>query len=440
MKISFSAIAMLLMLYGCGGSITSTSYRENRIACTNSQGIIETSTDANGNEIEICKYQEAAISDDGTHTLTIECPLKDFFNGQCNDDYGEDVNYTSDPPVGTCPTCSKTVREMLDDQMTDILLKLDNTGYTHNSHRAPNESSTFDLHPDYTALKNQTETNPISKYDLFLDCSGLVGYYVLQGIAESLFEKIPKNYSCTRPLAADFVDLAESSAAFAGTEATSTATACWSRVEHIKYAKPGDVIAYRHDGLNFENKLCPDGRTVNQEKDHKSTGHVMFVHDWPYRSTEKKDDNITYKTITLPNGQTLQVVDQDNRQYQWIVQVADSTNATHTADSRKKGAGNSVYGSNTYHAWMAGTEGYVQLCADGSYHRDCSAHSTSRDPNVSNIMIDAPTDSNHLYGYHPTGVGAGKLYVNDSMDGYRVRKSHSITKATVVLLRPVPCD
>ncbi|PKL51881.1 MAG: hypothetical protein CVV37_04090 [Nitrospira bacterium HGW-Nitrospira-1] len=376
-----------------------------------------------------------------------------ILSGCSNDSSRPDAAYEPPPLVETCPTCPKTVRQMLYDQVEDILTKLDNTGYSHRP---------FVLHPDYTELKNQTESTPIKSYDLFLDCSGFVGYYVLQGIAQPLYDQIPRCYSSCpskssdRPLAADFVDyFDELIAKFGGKEATSPDNACWGKVEYIKDALPGDVIAYLHeDNLDDKTAYCcyregtkfittseknkaecdvlPDGHIMYKAKlkdpdcdpcEQKcatyNTGHVLFIHALPYRSKEMKDNN---------------------DKYQWVVEVADSTNNPHANDSRKEGEDKSVYGSNTYHAWMVGKEGYVQRCQDGSYHRDCSVYGTSQDPDIKNIEIDAPKNDKHPYGYHPTGVGAGKMYVNDSMDGYRVKKEQdSPTAAKVVIGRPVPC-
>lgn len=271
---------------------------------------------------------------------------------------------------------------------------------------------------------------------------------MLQGIAEPLYKKLPRGYSCgplveeegvtdrpARPLAADFYDHFSTAPAYNGEEATSVENACWSKVEKIKDALPGDVIVYLHqDNLDMKTKYCcykdgymykneiveeesdckgKGGRITHKPKKYgdgrsKNTGHVLFIHDRPYRSTEKKDDK---------------------GDYQWVVEVADSTTSPHMFDSRKKGEGKSVYDSNSYHAWTKGNNGYVQRCTEGQYHRVCTQHKSCPE---SNIKINTSGD-------HATGIGVGRMYVNDDMDGYRVNYSHNTEKAKVVIGRPVPC-
>ena len=432
-----SSIAAFFFLSGCDDGHNGLSdYQKAYNSCVDAGGIVEQSTDAEGNIIDVCKYQEIATYDDGEQILTIECELQAFYRGECNDSPGADGVYEVPPLVETGP---KTVRHMIDDQVEDILMKLDNTGYSHRP---------FDLHPNYTELASQTESKTIDQYDLFLDCSGFVGYYVLQGIAEPLYKKLPRCYSCgpleeeegvttppARPLAADFYDHILELAAYSGNEAVSVDNACWSRVPHISDALPGDVIVYLHkgnldletkyccdkDGTEYKTKIvqdesdCTDGRIIYKAKkdddgNSKNTGHVLFIHDLPYRSTEKKDCTGTY---------------------QWVVEVADSTTSPHMFDSRKKGEGNSFYGPNYYHAWTKGDEGYVQRCSDGSYHRDCTQHNTSQAGD--NIEINTSGD-------HATGIGVGKMYINDNMFGYRVNYSHKTEYAEVMIGRPVPCE
>ncbi len=428
-----------LFLAACGGDGSElTDYQKACQYCMEQGGTVEPATDDNGNAIDICKRQEMMTGDDGEQTATIECELQAFYEGRCDDSPGDDGAYEAPPLVGGCPTCPKTVREIFNDQVDDILLKLDNTGYSHRP---------FSLDPNYTSLAQQTAAAPIDDYDLFLDCSGFVGYYVIQGVAESLYKKIPRCYSCgsleeeagvttpvARPLAADFYDLFKNSPVYAGQEATADDDLCWSRVEHISDARPGDVIVYLHpDNLDLDTKYCcykdgpvyktkevadesacSEGRIIYKAKKDsrgrtKNTGHVLFVHDYPYRSTEKKDNSGVY---------------------QWVVEVADSTTSPHMFDSRKKGEGNSVYGPNYYHAWSRGDDGYVQKCADGSYHRDCSAHGTGQ--TGGNIEINTSHD-------YATGIGVGRMYVNDDMSGYRTSYSHATDDAEVVIGRPVPC-
>lgn len=434
-------IVVLASLFACDSSNTFTSdYQKAYDFCVGQGGAVEQRLDSKGNLINVCRYQEVATYDDGVQTHTMVCELQSFYDGRCNDGLGSDYAHEAPPLLDACPGCPKTVREMIDDQVLDVLAKLDNTGYSHRP---------FDLHPDYAELASQTTSSPNTGYDLFLDCSGFVGYYVLQGVAKPLYEKLPRRYSCgplsfeegvvtsvARPLAADFHDhFLREVAAFGGGEAFSLENACWSRVEHISDALPGDVIVYLHEenldldtqyccrkegslykaGVVADESACADGRITykaktNSDGSSRNTGHVLFVREPAYRSKEKKDsDGI----------------------YQWVVEVVDSTTAPHMYDSRKVGEENSVYGSNYYHAWTRGDEKYVQRCADGSYHRDCMQHNTSQVGE--NIEINTVGD-------HATGIGVGRIYVNHDMSGYRVNFSHETEHARVVIGRPVVCE
>jgi len=414
-----TAVLSFLLVCGCGEG---SSDRDKALElCAEKGGVVASGAGDDGRPIELCRFEETQHADDGDITLSYECELTALYHGRCADSPGEDGVNGPSPIVDTCPSCPDPVRKKFFEQIEDILLKLDDTGYTHQKHSAPYSTSTFDLYPGYTALKDRTDENPIASYDLFLDCSGFVGYYVIQGLAPELFAKIPTSYSCDRPLAADFVDLFEDADAYAGTEATEAATACWSRVPHIKDALPGDVIAYRHDGVNYTEKSCPSPSTKTYLDPDRNTGHVLFVFDRAYRSAEKKDGKGAY---------------------QWVVTVADSTNVPHMFDSRKLNAGDedrSVYKSNAYHAWTRGDgdAGLLQRCVDAQgdrarYHRNCADHGLTQAGPV--IVMDTPATNDN-----PTGAGTGRMYVNDGMDGYRGNYSQSTQKATVVIGRPVPC-
>jgi len=424
-----SFFAVLSFTIGCNGGGVS-DYQKACDACVAAGGVVERTVNSDGTSMNLCKYQEVQTGDDGDQIVNVECELQSFYAGTCDDSFGSDSNYTQ---AAVLTGNATTIRESIRDKVEDILNKLDNTGYSHRP---------FDLHPDYKDLSDSTDS-----YNLFLDCSGFVGYYVLQGIANVLYEKLPREYSCgplteesgvttsvARPLAADFYGTFSKASDYNGNEATSLDDACWGKISNIKNALPGDVIAYLHsDNLDMDTKYCcykegsvyktrvvasksacSDGRIIYKAKkdsdgNYKNTGHVMFVHNTPYRSTEKKDDS---------------------GNYQWIVEVADSTTAAHMFDSRKVGDDESVYLLNNYHAWTKGDEGYVQRCENGSYHRDCNKHDTNQSGD--NININTSGD-------HATGIGVGRIYINDGMDGYRSSYSADTTSADIAIGRPIPC-
>jgi hypothetical protein len=84
----------------------------------------------------------------------------------------------------------------------------------------------------------------------------------------------------------------------------------------------------------------------------------------------------------------------------------------------------------TYHAWTKeyNDEKDIQRCPDGSYHRNCDQDGTT-------IIIDT------IHKTNPTGIGAGRMYMNEGMDGYRNNYS-SLTEQPVKVRigRPVPCQ
>lgn len=138
----FSSI-VAFFLAGCvDGHKGLSDYQKAYNSCIDKNGIVEQGIDAKGNIVDVCKYQEIQTYDDGEQILTMECELQAFYRGQCNDSLWADGIYEN-PPLETCPTCPKTVREMIHDKGEDILMKLDNTGYSHRP---------FDLHPNYTEL------------------------------------------------------------------------------------------------------------------------------------------------------------------------------------------------------------------------------------------------------------------------------------------------
>ncbi len=164
---------------------------------------------------------------------------------------------------------------------------------------------------------------------------------------------------------------------------------------------------------------CDDGRITYKAKkdgDHrKNTGHVLYVTGYPYRSSKK--------------------MGTDHKR-QWIVYVADSTTGPHMFDGRRinrDGHDRSHFGPNTYHAWTKG-DGTVWRCKDDSgdieYHRDCSYHGMEDDASTTISTIKS----------HATGIGTGRIYINDDMHGYRVNFSHDTARANIYIGRPVPCE
>jgi hypothetical protein len=418
-----------ILIFGCGSG--NDVPKAARSYCIDQNGTIERFSDANNVEQEYCVTEQSGVFDEGELTYTLTCPLEAFYNDTCEAEAETEIS-----AMDELTTVSMTQNQNYYNRVDHILRNVSNTGYTHRP---------FLLHP------NINESN--ATYDLFLDCSGFVGYYVLQQQTPLLYEALPRNYSCgpldiednvstapARPLAADFVEyfknLTQTATGCNDLEANATSQ-CWGRVEHIQDARPGDVIAYLHEENIDRSKQyccqkikynddsscyyyssatlidsehsCNSGRAISKTFDHKSTGHVMFIIKAPYLSSKYKDDD----------GQS-----------QWVVKVADSTNVHHTSDSRKvQNDGGANYKGHAYHSWTAGV---LEHCKDGSYHRHCDEHNSTM---VESVEVTGSSEADH-----PTGIGAGYIYVNNHMDGYRVRASSRTSKASIYIGRPIRCE
>jgi hypothetical protein len=210
----------------------------------------------------------------------------------------------------------------------------------------------FDLKP---APNGQIDKN--TTFSLCVDCSGFVGYYVLQSLYPNLYAQIPRDYSCgplvrekdiltppARPLAADFADYFKSLRLKAdkdNSKADSSKKKCFGQVNNLQDILPGDIIAYKYKNhiykhvkfcckkikcnnmfcyktykINFTDTTCKEGRIIYKTKrkgrHHMSSGHVMFARSIPVAVKIKK-----------------------SRQKWYALKVADSTTVLHTDDTRK---------------------------------------------------------------------------------------------------------
>lgn len=387
----------LLFITGCGND-EPTEREKAYQACIDNGGEVIVALNSDNETVEMCRYTESYTFDDGTQDFTFECELLSYYRGTCED--MQDEAFDSPPEVEECPACKKTVGQVFDGQVTDILMKLDNTGYTHKP---------LTLLPDYNEFLT-TDNTSIESYNLFLDCSGFVAYYVIQGVAPKLYGDFTTCYGASRPLAADIFDVINSAAAYSNNGAywsdVENDNVCWGRIDHIADALPGDVLVYKHEE-NISGSGC-DNYTISG-----NTGHVLFV-----RSIPQKSD----------------VYDNE-----WVVKVADSTTMPHSNDSRKIDDHTvweeSQYNTNTYTAWSHGDTGTVEQCLDSDnktvFHRSCSEFG---DRFVKKIDIDT------IHDYSPTGIGEGYMYVSDNMKHYRNKKSQSPSDATVIVGRAVKCQ
>jgi len=350
------------------------------------------------------------------------------------EDVSRETDVAADYPTADADsvTTSKTAKRV-HKTVLQILNNLENTGYSHRP---------FFAQPDFRRLADAPSDQ---RFNLFLDCSGFVGYYVLQGVAKANFNQLPRGFSCgadARPLAADFVDLARL------LPKTST---CWSVVDDLSKVAPGDVIAYLHEE-NIDPALycCSDAsgktrrigsapectapeRVIRKTRRYSNgrrmnTGHVLFAIGKPYQNED------------------------DKRRKEWVVPVADSTTSPHMSDSRSKGHRNSRYGKdgNRYTAWdrrkmtcldaaqpqrqYSCVFGEVERCqgkgGDVSYEYQCR----QSEQKLGSVSLDSVTVNS------PTGVGAGLIYIRDDMRGFRNSDGGSLKHATVVVLRPLDCD
>jgi len=428
-------LTVLFLLAGCSPDTDNPStLQQAEYYCLEQNGtIIEIDLDDN-ESTTVCRYEEESQFDDGTSTFTHNCEIIAFYEGRCDElavndfENGELVQSTlEDETLGTS----------LHNRVVDIMNNLDNTGYAHN------RNDNFSLDPDVDTFPFPDGVT--SHYNLFLDCSGFVGYYVLQGIVKALYDDLESNsaYSCSRPLAADFADAfmdADNSFEEATEEDIDNGNVCWGQVKSLENAKPGDIIVYTHpDNFGSDTETCSDGRTIQLAEctkydgdscaSRKNTGHVLIVHKTPYKSQHCKDDTFLSFKGCYDNETVADIMPGD---FQWVVHVADSTTSAHSSDSRNLGEDKSVYNNNYYHAWSKTYNGVSDLarCNDGSYHRDCTNHGGIAE----SIVINTTHETN------PTGIGVGYIYVNDARDGFRSKYGSDIESADIYIGRPVKCD
>ena len=315
------ALLILLAINGCNNNNNSMDeYEKATLYCLEQNGTVikdDISDDS------FCKYSQTYDYDDGAQTYTFTCELYTFYNGTCDQiENEEDIN---EPILDVSQNDNLTIRETFYSQVLQVLNKLDNTGYTHHSEK----EGPFVLHPNYTELLIKNDENHIvpnhniESYNLFLDCSGFVGYYIIQGIAKHLYSEVGRCYHPphkkppSRPLAADFADtFANASAnglsigkpgvreATIRDLETNASAVKWGRVRHIKDAKPGDIIVYKDTKHIIKtNGICDNTTDGN-------TGHILFIMKTPKHTTKESYGN------------------------EWLVSVADSTTSPHSHDSR----------------------------------------------------------------------------------------------------------
>jgi len=386
--------------------------------CLEDGGRVETETLADGSRIFVCALERCYTQDDGEVCEMHRCDLARYFDGTCYEPVPPPPPYVPDA----------TVASYFHQKVVEIMSRIDNTGYAHN------KDDNFSLIPDYTELGT-----PHLHYNLFLDCSGFVGYYVLQGLAPDLYTvATPSQYECQdRPLAADFADVVRSAPQVgsehpaATMEDLMTGEVCWGMVEHVKDILPGDVIVYKHpDNIGNKDQDC-DGRKIYSVSG--NTGHILFAHSAPYQSTHCKANHASCGEFA----------DLQPGEWQYGITVADATTSSHMHDSRKlntvDGNGDSIdqsdYQGHKYHAWSAGPYGIVERCADGSYHRNCIVHGTSA---VEWMRIDTK------YPDHPTGVGTGVMFISPDRKSYRssytAANHYDKSGEQIVFIgRPIPC-
>ncbi len=431
---------ILLIINGCKSDNSPLNeYQKASQYCLEQNGTVvknDTSADA------FCRYTQTYDYDDGKHDYIFTCELYTFYKGTCDQiENEEDLSGSISAPP---PEHSLTLRETFHTQVLQVLTKLDNTGYTHHS----KEKGPFVLLPSYTELLTRNSENHIipnhniDSYNLFLDCSGFIGYYILQGIAKHLYSEVGKCYHSpgkpppSRPLAADFADAFSKAAYFVGEpgvkEATlsdlenNTSTVQWGKVNHIGDAKAGDIIVYKHTEHIVHNGEC-------NNTTHGNTGHILFIMERPQKST--KYDN------------------------EWLVRVADSTTAPHSNDSRfsneNKGTvkkhtiiiDKSKYDSNEYTAWTIRykkgdwywsplphkhkSDDWMEQCGEEEsnlFHRRCKSYNEDR---FRKILIQTSKKQSS------TGIGIGYIYISDDMKHYRVKNGATIKKAEIYIGRPI---
>lgn len=424
-KISLLIVSVFIFI-SCSSGSDSLGYQE----CIDDGGEVILENNANGTSTELCSIKKVHQFDDGEHEMEEVCPLDDYYNGTCDADAEDDKESTilGAPALRLANDNSKFVYTLFHDKVLEIMTKVSDTGYAHNS------NNNFSLVPNYTDLNTTHD-----KYNLFLDCSGFVGHYIVQGLAPKLYSDVsPSNYSCqNRPLAADFADAIKDSPEASDDNPAATIEdltndqICWGQVKDIKNAQPGDILVYKHsNNINSKNVFCTNPDTNITRSIHTvdgNTGHILFIMEEPKESNRCKDN-----THSCGKSQKY-----ENGEWQYVVTVADSTTAKHMSDTRDHGVKGSDFTGHSYHAWAidetnSSTQGektgIVQKCSDGTYSANCSSVEK-------NITITTKHKD------HATGIGIGKMYVSEGMDGYR--NSYSIsktTKAEVYIGRPLKCQ
>lgn len=416
MKIKKLLLATLLptlfLLSGCGDDASPQETSPLVTYCQNEGGSVVTSSSTGE---KLCQYTKTYDYDDGEESYTFSCNLTSFYeeDGECRDLESESY----DSPL--ISSLEPTVGETFHRSAVDILSKLNNTGYTHKT------NGPFILQPNpqelvHTNELKQIEFNAtIEAYNLFLDCSGFVGYYVLQGISKQLYEEVNTCYHSSRPLAADFADTFRDAKHTTSDENVTDALLSelnytqndveWGRVPHIKDAKAGDIIVYKHSKNITNNGECDN--TV-----HGNTGHVLFIMSKPQKSTHYGNE--------------------------WLVKVADSTTAPHSHDSRKI-CNKEVYEqsnyqahdevpNNPYTAWSKRYDcDFLELCdsdTNDTFHRRCADYGF-------NSLQKIEPQTNKIAS--PTGIGKGSIYISENMKHYRVKYGASLKDADVYIGRPI---
>jgi len=108
-----------------------------------------------------------------------------------------------------------------------------------------------------TKYEHRTQINE-EKGEYYCDCSGLVGYVLNRTVGQDGTGALGDGRK--RPLAMDY----EKFFAAAPTKRSKDKAARWQRIERLADARPGDVIAWRHEVPKPGN-----------------TGHVIIVHERP---------------------------------------------------------------------------------------------------------------------------------------------------------------
>lgn len=434
-KLRGIAVALLLatLFAGCSSDASlEQAYADARAHCLARGGTVafeqRSPSDA---AVEQCVVTQLVEFDVGQQSYTHRCEILAFREGRCD----ERAERAGVPPLLAAAPPS-TLREQLHATATDILAKLRNTGYSHD------KDGNFMLSPSVDKLR-ATGTAGTTDYNLFLDCSGFVGYYVLQAVSPDLYAGVPRNYMCARnprPLASDFADVfgAEGTPLATGRSELPAGAAggCWARVDHVSRALPGDILVYRHPE-NIGGALC----CYEQGGTYQTVAMSVFDYqDWQRDCVQQRSGRLI-RELTGNSGHILFVLEapklststtDDKGELQWIVHVADSTTSPHSFDSRNaKDEAASQYGANVYHAWSRGSDpGTVERCTDGSYQRSCAA--------AGRVMAEAATIDT-IHTANPTGIGAGVMYVDHDMQGYRTAYTADHTADPVYIGRPVMC-